>query len=396
MTIYLKESEFTKDMASSGLEAVVFDLDDTLIPCRQYYARTVADFMVWMSEAFSPQLGRAADDTVALAKKIQNKIYSEGIFTNAFAETLKQRLDDDPDAPDAITHFVDTITLLYDGREHKDVLERITQVSDGMIVTPPNALLGLTLDAFSNAHKEYVPALALSVMAQVLHLENIQNFAGLMEEGSPFDHQIFPQACELAYVGMCELLGVVPEWEQARTAARIGSTVYNISDQLMPHAKETLTALADRDVKMCLLTRGEPIHHDRPHYSQYNIQRRKFFRSGVHQWIPPENVRVTSVKTAADYAELLGGIPAENAIMIGNDYDGDLHPAREHGMHTAWIPFVTWSLDGEDNFPSECGNPVEVVDNGIVMKDDAGLYTFRCESLEPLSGLLAKYFPEVL
>jgi putative hydrolase of the HAD superfamily len=102
--------------------------------------------------------------------------------------------------------------------------------------------------------------------------------------------------------------------------------------ELMPHARETVTALAGR-ARLVLITKGDLLD-----------QERKLAQSGLGDHF--DAVDIVSDKTIATYKRIFlrhGGGPS---MMVGNSVKSDVIPAIEAGAWGVHVPTdVNWALD---------------------------------------------------
>jgi putative hydrolase of the HAD superfamily len=104
--------------------------------------------------------------------------------------------------------------------------------------------------------------------------------------------------------------------------------------ELLPHAGETVAALADR-YRVLLITKGDLID-----------QERKLAQSGLGDMF--HGVEIVSNKTPAVYARIFAehGEGAGGAMMVGNSLKSDVLPAIEAGGWGIFVPHgMTWELE---------------------------------------------------
>lgn len=107
--------------------------------------------------------------------------------------------------------------------------------------------------------------------------------------------------------------------------------------ELLPHAREAVTALAQR-YRIVLITKGDLLH-----------QERKLAQSGLGDLF--DAVEIVSDKTAATYRTVFArhGSGADQAMMVGNSLKSDVIPALEAGGFGVHVPHgVTWALEAAD------------------------------------------------
>lgn len=368
------------------LEAVVFDLDDTIMPCKEYYVRARAELLAWMSGIFEPVLsgsfGMKKGSLVKKARSVQRAVEKEGSLTRDVYEIIDDFFKDDEDAGLAWSHLMHAIDLYSASRQSEDWMGRAKR-SQGMVLGGSPPFLRLGFELLRHASPDSIPDLTLAAMAHAFKLENTEDFKEFRKQGKEFSSERFPLSCRKTYLQMCELLGTTPEWEHLYKAAEIGRRAFEVTEKLMPGTEAMLDYLKLLDVRTGLLTRGD---------EQENIQWLKYHVIGLDRWIPQGNVTIAAAKTPEHYAQLLGSIPPENSLAIGNDYDGDLHPARLAGMHTLWIPLETWLLDSSEHLDSEAGQPFLAEEGVFGWRTDEGLYTFQLDSAGRVPAVLREYF----
>jgi putative hydrolase of the HAD superfamily len=111
--------------------------------------------------------------------------------------------------------------------------------------------------------------------------------------------------------------------------------------ETMPHARETLAALADTYL-LVMITKGDLFD-----------QERKLAQSGLGDFF--HAVEIVSDKTAVTYRRIfskIGGGP-ERAMMVGNSLKSDIVPAIAAGSYGVFVPHeLTWVLEHVEE-PSE-------------------------------------------
>jgi putative hydrolase of the HAD superfamily len=104
--------------------------------------------------------------------------------------------------------------------------------------------------------------------------------------------------------------------------------------ETMPHARETLAALADTYL-LVMVTKGDLFD-----------QERKLAQSGLGDFF--HAVEIVSDKTAVTYRRIfskIGGGP-ERAMMVGNSLKSDIVPAIAAGSYGVFVPNeLTWVLE---------------------------------------------------
>ena len=99
--------------------------------------------------------------------------------------------------------------------------------------------------------------------------------------------------------------------------------------ELMPHARETVTAMRERG-EVVLITKGDLMH-----------QESKLARSGLGELF--DAVEIVSDKTPATYARVFARHGGRPGVMVGNSLKSDVIPAIEAGGWGVHVPHdLTW------------------------------------------------------
>ncbi|MBO9451051.1 HAD family hydrolase [Tropicibacter sp. R16_0] len=104
--------------------------------------------------------------------------------------------------------------------------------------------------------------------------------------------------------------------------------------ELLPHAQETVTAVAETH-RVLLITKGDLLD-----------QERKLAQSGLGDLF--DGVEIVSEKTPASYAAIFArhGHGAEQAMMVGNSMRSDVVPAIKAGGWGVYVPHgLTWEIE---------------------------------------------------
>jgi putative hydrolase of the HAD superfamily len=107
--------------------------------------------------------------------------------------------------------------------------------------------------------------------------------------------------------------------------------------EILPHARETLEALAGR-YRLVVVTKGDLFD-----------QERKLAQSGLDALF--DGVEIVSDKTPAVYERVFArhGDGASRALMVGNSLKSDVLPAIAAGAVGVHVPYhVTWALEHAD------------------------------------------------
>lgn len=101
---------------------------------------------------------------------------------------------------------------------------------------------------------------------------------------------------------------------------------------LMPHAREAVTALSGR-ATLVLITKGDLLD-----------QERKLAQSGLGELF--DAVDIVSDKTMATYARIFARHPSRLSVMVGNSVKSDVIPAIAAGAWGIHVPSeANWTLD---------------------------------------------------
>jgi putative hydrolase of the HAD superfamily len=125
--------------------------------------------------------------------------------------------------------------------------------------------------------------------------------------------------------------GAVP----AKTIAAImdlGRVMLEHPVEPLPGVAETLAALKD-SYRLVMVTKGDLMN-----------QEQKLARSGLGDYF--HAIEIVSEKDANTYRRVVArqGVPAEEAVMIGNSMKSDVLPALEAGLWGIHIPYhITWA-----------------------------------------------------
>jgi putative hydrolase of the HAD superfamily len=130
----------------------------------------------------------------------------------------------------------------------------------------------------------------------------------------------------------------------------IGRDLLGHPVETMPHARETLEALAG-DYFLVLITKGDLFD-----------QERKLAQSGLGDYF--DAVEIVSDKTATTYRRIFGktGHAPERAMMVGNSLKSDIVPAIAAGSWGVFVPHeLTWVVEHVDK-PAEAPRFREIPD----------------------------------
>ncbi|MGF0537148.1 HAD family hydrolase [Agrobacterium sp. ES01] len=133
---------------------------------------------------------------------------------------------------------------------------------------------------------------------------------------------------------------------------KIGRELLSHPVETMPHALETLEALAGK-YYLVLITKGDLFD-----------QERKLAQSGLGTLF--DNVEIVSDKTATTYRRIfsMNGEEPERAMMVGNSLKSDVVPAIATGAWGVFVPHaLTWILEHVEK-PSEAPRFREIANLG--------------------------------
>ena len=368
------------------VRAAVFDFDDTLIPCKKYFTGAKAEFLVWLTAVFAEQLDSCLGEARTLARNVRDALLATEHPTQDVDELLDGMLS--REAAAFWLQEKDAIEKLHASRSGEGWAERVNLLQAAPCMD--ETLLLRALGRLKNAGADTTAAVALRIMAHAIHLEEVQKYHTFRSEGQPYNQGRFPLACLEAYLFSCHLLGARPEWEHAYQAEEIGRKAFHVLPEFLPGAEDMLDYFRQH-ARMALLTKGPRDNPRTVTDNQLNAQWRKYEVCRMTRWIPREQVRVVSVKTPRLYRELIGNVPESKAIAIGNDYDGDLAPAK--GLHRIWIPVLTWFADGATRFEQDLKGAKLVLDEkgaqGWLTKKKR--YLFRVDSATLVPSVVERF-----
>jgi putative hydrolase of the HAD superfamily len=177
-----------------------------------------------------------------------------------------------------------------------------------------------------------------------------QRFAQLLSDSDPDHLTERLEAAERRNLGhygfgikgfMLSMIETAIEVTQGRVEASViaeilaaGREMLRHPVDLLPHARETVTALA-ADHRVVLITKGDLLD-----------QERKLAQSGLGDLF--HGVEIVSDKTAAMYQAAFArhGAGPQNAAMVGNSLKSDVLPALAVGAWGIHVPHdLTWSYE---------------------------------------------------
>ncbi len=154
----------------------------------------------------------------------------------------------------------------------------------------------------------------------------------------------FPTSCAEAYEAVCAAAGRKVEPALRQRIFDVASTVFERQAPLVPHARETLTELASRGIRLALLTKGDPA-----------IQRRRIKQSGLAPLF--DLVEIVERKTPEDIRALIErlGVSADDALMVGNSVRSDVLPSLLAGVKPIWIDAHVWEYERQHEALPDAG-----------------------------------------
>jgi putative hydrolase of the HAD superfamily len=177
-----------------------------------------------------------------------------------------------------------------------------------------------------------------------------QRFAQLLSDSDPVQLSERLEAAERRNLGhygfgikgfMLSMIETAIEVTEGRVDASViaeilaaGREMLRHPVDLLPHARETVTALA-ADHRVVLITKGDLLD-----------QERKLAQSGLGDLF--HGVEIVSDKTAAMYQAAFArhGAGPQNAAMVGNSLKSDVLPALAVGAWGIHVPHdLTWSYE---------------------------------------------------
>jgi putative hydrolase of the HAD superfamily len=144
----------------------------------------------------------------------------------------------------------------------------------------------------------------------------------------------FPTSCAEAYEAVGAVAGQQVEPAIRQRIFDVASSVFERQAPLVPHARETLTELASRGIRLALLTKGDP-----------EIQRRRIEQSGLASFF--DLVEIVEQKTPEVIRDLIArlGVSADDALMVGNSVRSDVLPSLLAGVKPIWIDAHVWEYE---------------------------------------------------
>jgi putative hydrolase of the HAD superfamily len=158
----------------------------------------------------------------------------------------------------------------------------------------------------------------------------------------------FPQSCVEAYEQRCAAEGQPVESDVRERVREAAQTAFTAVAPLMPAARKTLAALADRGFRLALVTKGDR-----------ELQRRRIEQSGLAPFF--DVIEIVDAKTPEVIESVLERleVPAEAAISVGNSLRSDVLPSLAAGVRAIWIDAHVWEHEREHDAVPE-GQVLEI------------------------------------
>lgn len=118
---------------------------------------------------------------------------------------------------------------------------------------------------------------------------------------------------------------------QVRAAAE---AVFTTPAPLREAAADVLAQLAQRGVRLALLTKGDVA-----------VQRRRIADSGLAPWFAV--TLIVEQKTSAEFldAARLLGVEPDHLLSVGNSVQSDILPSQSAGIRALWLPAHVWEYE---------------------------------------------------
>lgn len=151
-----------------------------------------------------------------------------------------------------------------------------------------------------------------------------------------FSRRRFPQSMIDTYRALCLAHDRRIDRSVAQRIRRAGERVFQATPRLLKGARETLSKLRARGLRMVLATKGDRA-----------VQVRRIAQSGLRQFF--ERVYVLPEKGAKEFRQIVRaekGDPSRS-WSIGNSIRSDINPALAAGLNVIWVPRETWIYEEE-------------------------------------------------
>ena len=156
-----------------------------------------------------------------------------------------------------------------------------------------------------------------------------------LENVATLGHSVdrFPTSCVEAFLAVGGDQHPDREYWRERVWS-CAASVFDASAPLREDARAVLTRLAERGVRLALLTKGDA-----------TIQRRRIAESGLESLF--DVVRIVTHKTSAIFQETLRAlnVPRSGAISVGNSVESDIRPSLGAGIYALWLPAYAWEYE---------------------------------------------------
>jgi len=134
------------------------------------------------------------------------------------------------------------------------------------------------------------------------------------------------------YREFCQGAAIGPDPETEAAIGRACLMPYEVRQEVLPGAPETLEWLKQAGFEITVWTAGD---HD--------VQERKIRESGLQSLV--HRAAIVIDKTAVRLRTALDGRNPAHSFVVGNSIHSDVRPALEVGMTAYHIPVETWAYD---------------------------------------------------
>jgi putative hydrolase of the HAD superfamily len=144
----------------------------------------------------------------------------------------------------------------------------------------------------------------------------------------------FPASCVQAYEELCQTTGRVVDFNIVNRVREAARSVFERDPPLISGARETLTFLRTKGVRLALLTKGDP-----------ELQARRIEHSGLRKFF--DVIQIVPEKSPAVIRDIVAalGVDVDSAWMVGNSMRSDVLPAIEAGLRAVQIPAHVWEYE---------------------------------------------------
>ena len=149
-----------------------------------------------------------------------------------------------------------------------------------------------------------------------------------------FSTERFPTSCVQAYEETSRNEARFPDPGVARRVRQAARSVFDLDPPVISGAREMLTDLRAKGIRLALLTKGDR-----------ELQLRRIQRSGLSDLF--DVIEVVSEKSPATILAVVArlGIDVESACMVGNSIRSDVLPALNAGLRAVWINAHVWEYE---------------------------------------------------